>query len=148
MLLRLRQFLAAVLPITAILSLVCGPSPSAAYAQCRERLAKERKADRGSHHDQNGTRPAYPTAPSESAQDAPNPAESKKDGQGMVGAYVVPVTAKPADTEKVGGNLAVVGRAAFQIGPHGSPGLCQSILTELPFSLHYPVYHANAPPAM
>lgn len=129
------------LPVAALLLMVGGPTPSAAYAECRARADRERQARREARAaEETGTHASHtPSEPAPAPQGRNEPATmtsaasfevAKPGGSGAPRIMLTPVTGPNLDPDKP----LVFGQASSDRS------------TRRP-ALHHPAYRAHAPPA-
>lgn len=143
---RLGQFAGAILPLTAGVSLLCGPSPSAAWAGYTRRLIEKRNAR---HAAAGGLETPSPSDSNPSrAPDLPEPAgtSSEKKTDQTVSSFVPPSAAKPAEARKTGDWVAPIDRPAPARADQYNSLLPQTERREAHLRLHRPCYRATAPP--
>jgi hypothetical protein len=135
------RIVGAALPVAALLVMVGGPAPSAAYAECRARVDRERQANHEAQAaEQTGTDASH--KPSE-----PAPAPQGRNEPATMTSVVSVEVAKP------GGSGAP--RIIFTpvAGPNLDParplvfGQVSSDRSTRRPVLHHPAYRAHAPPA-
>ncbi|MBN2563043.1 MAG: hypothetical protein JXQ75_19130 [Phycisphaerae bacterium] len=137
----LRHLVLAVLPVTAMLSFVCGPSASAAYAESRARVAREQKAkheaDASGQENQDSSRSGQ--APQDKPQGGSKPTAAA--------AFVTLKAAKPASggASELGQTPTVGETLVFAHQPSLGGVSHDQIVCVGP--LHHPDYQAHAPPA-
>jgi len=128
---------AAVISMAAALSLVSGPSPSAAHADYQARLAKEDAAKQG---------PVDAAAPAEGPSTPSKPTDPSEKRSSLF-SFVAPAAAKPADTDGSGSKTAATQPVAPDLPLHVIT-LSQERPTRVAFrQLHRPAFQANAPPS-
>jgi len=132
----LTRFSAVAISMASAISLVCGPSPSAARADYETRLAREEAARQAPVN----------TAPLASDRSGPSKSQDPSGERSSLASFVAPTAAKPADTDPP------VSKAAAQASPMvvSHPVICPS--QERPMrvvsrQLHRPAFQANAPPS-
>jgi hypothetical protein len=137
----------AALPVAAILSLVCGPSPSAAYAQTgtgRARAHPTKQVGEPARPTCDTAKPPGKTDNSPIARKVPAPSKPRKPGTS--GAFVAPSSAKPSEGKvaQLAPTLAVgngpVSGLEYLPGPVSTDRLAPRS------NLHRATYLALAPP--
>lgn len=129
----LTRFPAVAISMAAAMSLVSGPSPSAARADYQARLVQEEASRQGS------VDAAHPAGEPSEQQD-----QSGK--RSSLSSFVAPAAAKPAETD------TSVSKAAAQASAPDLPLRVISLSQQRPTrvvsrQLHRPAFQANAPPS-
>ncbi|MCG8405539.1 MAG: hypothetical protein MI923_10115 [Phycisphaerales bacterium] len=133
----IRQFCTAVLPVSALLSLVCGPSPSAAYAECRDRVAQDKAEQKNA-----GGRDKPVNQDDSRDRSCPEPVEE----QTSLSSFVAPTAAKPTEAKKTNGPDAFASARVSVYSSRDVSRLCRFNPIVAPCPLETSVYHAHAPP--
>ncbi len=142
----LRFCLVAALPATAVVSLLCGPSPAAAQAAHRAQLARQKSAEQAA---KNATcdSAAAPSNSDRPATDEPASSPSEPRGEEPIEcSYLAPAAAKPGESKKVFGKTALVCSPIPTYPDNGAYRVCVFAPVEPFWRPHHPAYRAQAPP--
>ncbi|MFQ5501714.1 MAG: hypothetical protein ACE5EQ_05360 [Phycisphaerae bacterium] len=131
---RLGNLLRCALPLTAVVSLLCGPSPSAAFSAYSQRLVEKQVAEHAAEAAGNRYTPP------------PSGAKPEQKSEESVSSFVPPTAAKPVETDKTVGPVGLFERYGPPTARH-EIGLKRSLRRNEPHRrLHHPCYRATAPP--
>lgn len=140
----LRPYLAAALPATALVSLLCGPSSTAAQAAQRADIARQKAVEK------RDTRTANLPDAADRDRPAPDqPQQPPSDERPDIPAdcsYLAPAAAKPAESKKLHSKTAFVSSPIPTHPETAAVCTCIAVPVEPCFRAHYPAYQAQAPP--
>ena len=138
---RIRHLVYAALPIGAVLALAGGPSVTAAYAECRARVAEEHKAKQKTLPTNQGSKGRAASLPSSHGKPGTQPEK-----RACEAAFVAPEAAKPTGGETWQFESSADNRLAHDLAPIRHIGETPVDLHVRVAALHCPAYLAQAPP--